>query len=125
MATTGIFNIQCAHENKIDVASFVHGLNDPLEFLSDIAVDAPLATMHLVRIVAELIKANILEFDFLLDSPEYFRTDQNAARFGAQVVKAMGGDAALNAGYLEVVGKLMTEEDKSSYQSVQGIMDSL
>jgi hypothetical protein len=117
--------IRCFRENKIESSSFVAGLNDPLEFLSDIAVDAPLATLHLVRIVSEWIKADILKLEFLLDSPEYFRTDQNAARFGAQVVKCLGGEAVGNREYMEVIGKLMTEEDKVRYSSVQEIMDSV
>lgn len=106
--------LRCANESKLNSESFVRGLNDPLEFLSDIAVDAPLATLHLVRVVGELVKARIIPFDFLLSSPEYFRSDQNAARFGVHVLKAMGGgDLMKDAGYVGVIEKLMTEEERS------------
>ncbi|KAL7503106.1 hypothetical protein ACHAXN_000944 [Cyclotella atomus] len=116
--------LRCAKEKKLESSSFVRGLNDPLEFLSDIAVDAPLATAILIRIIAELVKEGIVKFDFLLSSPEYFRTDQNAARFGVKVLKAIGGDATSNLEYVDVIGKLMTEEDKTAHPSVQEFVDA-
>lgn len=116
--------LRCAKENKLEASSFVRGLNDPLEFLSDIAVDAPLATAILIRIIAELVKESTVKFDFLLSSPEYFRTDQNPAQFGVKVLKAIGGNALSSSEYMEVIGKLMTEEDKTSHSSVQEFIDA-
>lgn len=117
--------LQCAKENKLEPSAFLRGLNDPLEFLSDIAVDAPLATSLLVRIVAELVKEKIIDFGFLLSSPEYFRTDQNAAKFGAQVAKAVGEETLSSSQANEVISKLMTEEEKSKYQSVHELVESI
>ena len=111
--------IRCAKEKKLESNSFVRGMNDPLEFLSDIVVDAPLATSILISIVAALVKDGIMPFDFLLSSPEYFRTDQNAARFGVGVMKAIGGEATELAEFLGVVAKLMTEEEKAEYSTVE------
>ena len=116
--------LQCAEDNKIESESFVSGLNDPLEFLSDIAIDAPLAIPHLVSIVAELVKAKIIPFSFLLNSPEYFRTDQNAATFGAKVMKSIGEDAIKSEDFIEVVAKLMTEEDKAKYSSTNELIEA-
>lgn len=116
--------LRCAKENKIEGSSFVSGLNDPLEFLSDIAVDAPLASPILVRIVGELVKGEIIPFDFLLNAPEYFRTDNNAATFGAQVLKSIGGDAVSTPKFIEVIEKLMTEGDKGAHRSAREIIDS-
>ena len=109
--------LQCAKENKIEGESFVLGLNDPLEFLNDVAIDAPLAIPHLVSIVAELVKANVIPFSFLLHSPDYFRTDQNAATFGAKVMKNIGDSAIKSDEFIEVIRQLMTEEDKTNHGS--------
>ncbi|KAL7435266.1 hypothetical protein ACHAXH_008272 [Discostella pseudostelligera] len=114
--------MQCAKENKIEPKSFVFGLMTPLEFLSDIAIDAPLAIQHLSSIVAELVKAGFVPFDFLLNSPEYFRSDQNAADFGAKVMKRIGSDATSFDGYIEVIEKLMTDEDKEKYSSAKDLI---
>ncbi|KAL7517265.1 hypothetical protein ACHAWX_002199 [Stephanocyclus meneghinianus] len=117
--------LRCAKENKIEGSSFVSGLNDPLEFLSDVAVDAPLASPILVRIVGELVKAEIIPFDFLLNAPEYFRTENNAATFGAQVLKSIGGDAVSTPKFIEVIEKLMTEGDNRVHQSAREIIDAV
>lgn len=114
--------LQCAKENKIAKESFVSGLNDPLEFLSDVAIDAPLAVPHLASIVAELVKAEAVPFDFLLNAPEYFRTDQNAADFGAQVMKKIGDSAITSAEFIEVIEKLMTDEDKANHSSASDLI---
>ena len=116
--------LECAKDNKIEGESFVLGLNDPLEFLNDVAIDAPLAIPHLAHIVAELVKAKIIPFSFLLNSPEYFRTDQNAATFGAKVMKNIGDDAVKSEDFIEVVSKLMTEEDKSKHSSVNELIEA-
>ncbi|KAL7472288.1 hypothetical protein ACHAXS_012654 [Conticribra weissflogii] len=114
--------VRLAKEKKISSNSFVSGLNDPLEFLNDVAIDAPLAIPHLAGIVAELVKSEIIEFNFLLDAPEYFRTDQNAAGFGAQVLKMIGGSAITSEDYLDVVEKLMTDEDKAQHSSASELI---
>ena len=98
------------------------GLNDPLEFLADVAIDAPLAIPHLASLVAELVKNEIVSFDFLLNSPEYFRTDQNAADFGAKVMKKIGGDATTSESYIEVIEKLMTDEDKKKHSNASDLI---
>ncbi|KAL7534132.1 hypothetical protein ACHAXR_005645, partial [Thalassiosira sp. AJA248-18] len=112
----GIY-LRCAKEKKIEGESFVLGLTDPLEFLGDVAIDAPLAIPHMASIVAELVKAGIVPFTFLLDAPEYFRTDQNAADFGGKVLKKIGGDATTSQDYIDVIEKLMTCEDKAKHSS--------
>merc|ERR1712194_539372 len=114
--------LRCAKEEKIEVESFRLGLNDPLEFLRDVAIDAPLAVPHLVDIVAELIKADVISFSFLLSSPEYFRTDQNSADFGAKVMKKIGEDALTSKDYIDVIDKLMTEEDKAKHSSASDLI---
>lgn len=114
--------LRCAEEKKIEGSSFVTGLNDPLEFLNDVAIDAPLAIPHMVNIVAELVKASVIPFDFLLNAPEYFRTDQNSAGFGAKVTKKIGGDASTKEEYIEVIEKLMTDEDKAKHSSAADLI---
>lgn len=114
--------LRCAKESKLENDSFVAGLNDPLEFLSDIVIDAPLAGSHLATIVAEFLKAGIVSFDFLLKAPEYFRTDGNAAQFGGKVLKKMGEGATEAEANVAVIEKLMTDDDKSSYQSASELL---
>ena len=116
--------LECAKDNKIEGESFVLGLNDPLDFLNDVAIDAPLAIPHLASIVAELVKSKIIPFSFLLNSPEYFRTDQNAATFGAKVMKNIGDEAVKSEDFIEVVSKLMTEDDKTKYSSVNELIEA-
>jgi len=109
--------LQCVQAKTIESESIILGLNDPLEFLSDIAIDAPLAIQHLVTIVAKLVKTDIIPFDFLLNSPDYFRTDGDAANFAAQVIKTIGNEATSSEVYTGVIEKLMTDGDREKYSS--------
>lgn len=114
--------IRCYNEKKIEKPSVALGLNDPLEFLSDIAIDAPLASSHLITIVAGLINVEAISFDFLLTSPKYFRTDCGAAIFGAKVLRTLGGDATTNSSNVEVIEKLMTDADKEIYPTAADVI---
>lgn len=114
---------RCAQENKLSTNMVQGGLAGLLEFISDIMIDAPLAGTHMVRIVATLVKENLLQLDFLLTTPEYFRTDGNAAQFAAKVMKEVG--ALEEVAYLEIVEKLMTEEDKKSHDSAKALVGSV
>lgn len=106
---------RCITEKKIPHESIVSGLNDPLEFLGDISIDAPLATSHLVTIVSAFIESGAVSFDFLLNTPEYFRSDGGAAQFGCKVLKQMGGDAMTSESNLDIITQLMTDSDKESF----------
>mmetsp|Transcript_41038 Transcript_41038/g.123897 ORF Transcript_41038/g.123897 Transcript_41038/m.123897 type:complete len:131 (-) Transcript_41038:166-558(-) len=117
--------LRCHKEKKLEDASVVAGLNDPLEFLSDIEIDAPLAGAHLATIVSEFIKAGALKLDFLLAAPEYFRTDGKPAKFAGKVLKKLGGDATDSESNLEVVEKLMTSDDKEAHSSAKDLVASL
>ena len=117
---------RCFKENKIELASIVSGLNDPLEFLSDIAIDAPLATPNLAAIIADFVKMeNGLPFNFFLTSPEWFRTDGSAASLAAKVLKAVGGEEMNSESNISVIGELMTEGDKEKFPSAQEILESV
>lgn len=116
--------VRCLKENKIEKESVAMGLNaDPLEFLGDIEIDAPLARSHLAAIVAEVVKEKAIALDFLLESPEYFRTDGRAADFGAKVLKAMGGE--IMDADVDVIEKLMTEDDKTTHGTARNLLASL
>lgn len=117
-----VLYLRCAKEKKIEGESFVLGLNDPLEFLNDVAIDAPLALPHLASIVAGLVKDDVIPFNFLLNAPDYFRTDQNAATFGAKVMKKIGDDAITSEDYIEVIEKLMTDEDKAKHSCAKDLI---
>lgn len=105
----------CIEKKKIESASIVSGLNDPFEFLADIAIDAPLATSHLVAIVSKFIESGAIGLDILLDAPEYFRTDGGAASFACQVVKKLGDKALSSQANFDTIEKLMTDSDKELF----------
>ena len=110
-------------QGKISDTAMVAGLNDPLDFLSDIEIDAPLAGNFLAMIVAELIKARVLDLDFLLSAPEYFRTDGKPALFGAKVLAALQEEAV--EAQVDVIEKLMTKGDKERFGSASELIQSL
>jgi hypothetical protein len=113
----------CIAESKIENRSIVTGLNDPLELLRDIEIDAPLARSHLALIISELMKWGAIELSMLKDAPEYFRTDGKPAAFAVKILKTRGTDPT-NA-ELDIVGSLMSEEDKGNHASAKSMYDSL
>jgi translation initiation factor 4G len=115
--------LRCLKENKIQRKSIAMGMNDPLEFLGDIEIDAPLARSHLVKIVAELIKEQHVGLDFLLESPEYFREEGKAGSFAAKVQMATGGE--ITDADLDVIEKLMTADDKATHATAHDLLASL
>jgi hypothetical protein len=108
--------VRCVSEGKIPAASIIVGFADPLEFLGDIEIDAPLAGKHLAQIVSECLKLNALTLDFLVkESPENFRTGGLAAKFACQVLKQRGTDPSEED--WQVVGSLMTPEETKEFES--------
>jgi hypothetical protein len=111
-------------EEKLPAESIVKGLTDPLEFLSDIEIDAPLASSHLAHIVAEFAKVNALQLDTLLQgAPAYFKADGKPAVFCSKVLKAKGGEPS--DADIELVGSLMTDDDKAKHASPKALYDSV
>ena len=110
----------CIESSKIEKESVIKGLNDPLEFLGDIEIDAPLAGNHLALIVASCMNKNACSLDLLNDGPEYFKTGGKAATFAAKVLRARGGEAS--EGELEIIESLMTEDDKAKFSSAVELM---
>lgn len=111
--------------DKITSETIQFGLCDPLEFLNDIAIDAPLAPVNLCRIISMLIKEELIGFDCLLKSPYEFKTYGNPANFASKVLKELGEDAMKNESNKDVVRELMTEDDKSQFASVDEIISSV
>jgi len=109
-------------EKEIETPSIIAGLNDPLEFLTDISIDAPLASNHLITIISKFVTIGAVPFEFLLDSPDYFRTDCGAAVFGCKLLKKMGGDALDSTAHLEVIEKLMTDKDRGEFPSAKELL---
>jgi len=117
--------VRCFKEKKIELASIVTGLNDPLEFLSDIAIDAPLATPNLVTIISKFVMMdNGLPFSIFENSPDWFRTDGGAATVACKVLKEVGKDIHSEAN-LKIVSELMTESDKEKYPSANDLLASV
>lgn len=114
--------LRCYNEKKLEADSIAVGLKDPLEFLMDIEIDAPLARSHLVTAMAEFIKAGAISFDYLLGAPEYFRTDCDSARFGCKVLNKIGNDAATDSSNVEVIEKLMTDDDRAQHPTAKDLL---
>lgn len=108
---------KCFEENKADKACLPAALNDPLEFLRDIQVDAPKAPQLLATIMADWLKSETLpSLRFLESAPEYFRTDGKPAEFCAQVlIKHNAGNFSDDD--VRLVENLMTEQDKKEQLS--------
>jgi len=113
----------CVKDSKIENKSIINGLNDPLEFLSDIEIDAPLSRKHLALILSEFMKWNAIDFELLKDAPEYFRTEGKAAAFAISILKNRGGEPSESE--METVSYLMTDEDKNAHASTKAMFDSL
>ena len=109
-------------EGKIEHEAIPIGLADPLEFLSDIEIDAPLARNHLAAIVGKCIEMQVLTLSFFKEAPEYFRTDGKPAAFAVKVLKQVGGSAT-DEDY-QVIESLMTEDDKKSFASGKAMFEA-
>ena len=114
--------LRCVNENKVSSEMIKGGLSGLLEFLSDIAIDAPMATTYMAKIVGSLVKNEVLQLEFLLSAPEYFKTDGNSAQFAVKVMKE--ADALENESYVKIVEKLMTDNDHQTFASVQDFVKS-
>lgn len=112
----------CIRDSKIETDSIIQGLNDPIEFLRDIQIDAPLAASHLSLIVAKFISLNAISFDFLLETPEFFRTDGKPAAFAIEILKKRGDPSDSE---LRVVESLMIEDDKKAHASAKAMFDAM
>jgi len=110
-------------EGKIPAVSFSDGLIDPLEFLNDVEIDAPLAGNHVAHIVSEAIKVNALELDPLLKAaPQDFKELGKPAVFCAKVLKALGKNSDAD---IEMIASLMTDLEKTKYETAKGIYDAV
>lgn len=111
-------------EGKLPAKSILMGLMDPMEYLSDIEIDAPLAGSHLSHIVSELIKVDALKLDYLMaEAPAYFKTDGKPAIFCARVLKGQGRE--VSDADLELIASVMTADDKDKYPSAKALFDSV
>jgi len=103
---------------------FVAGLCDPLEFLSDIEIDAPRAAEYLALILFKLFEAKLVELESLLTgAPEYFLSDGKPAHLAGRVLLLNGTE--ITDGQLDLVEKLMTDRDKEDFTSPKAIIESL
>mmetsp|Transcript_19316 Transcript_19316/g.28344 ORF Transcript_19316/g.28344 Transcript_19316/m.28344 type:complete len:984 (+) Transcript_19316:164-3115(+) len=104
------------HKGCISPEMTVKGLMYPLDLLSDVVIDAPLARGHTITIVGEMMNWGMMGeqgITFLLDAPDYFKSDGNAAKFAIEVLNKTNNDWIGVKENVDVVEKLMTEEEKS------------
>jgi hypothetical protein len=104
-------------EEKINKSSIPLGLSNPLEFLRDVEIDAPLASSLLAIVIAEWINMGLLSLDFLLKCPEYFRSDGRPADFAVQIISKRG--SGVTDADIEIVSSLMNDEDKKAHPVVK------
>jgi len=118
---------KCIELNKLPKEAYIKGLQDPLEFLRDIEIDAPPAPALLGMIIADWLRKGVLSMEnFAKDSgncPEYFLSDGKPASFFSQVALKRYGDVdSIPDGDLSVISSLMTEEDKSANPDVKSFV---
>lgn len=106
---------RCLKEGSMKKESIEGGLQDPLEFLRDIEIDAPHAATLLSTIVAKWIAHDYVTLEMLLSAPEYFLTDGRPAEFAKQVLAKRGGTPSESE--VAVVDTLMWDSDKKTYGS--------
>jgi len=114
----------CVKDSKIEKEAIVQGLNDPIDLLRDIQIDAPLASSHLALIIAELINWNAISFDLLLATTEFFRAECKPAAFAIEILKKKSGSEPSDD-ELIVVERLMTDGDKKSHKCAKAMFDTL
>jgi len=113
----------CLQDSTIGKGAVVQGLKDPLEFLTNIEIDAPLAGNHLSLIIAQLIEWGVLSFDVLSSAPEYFRTNGKAASFAIKILKKINS-GGLSDDEVVILESLMTEKDKKAHASAKIMFNS-
>lgn len=106
---------RCIQEDDIPRESVVKSLNEPLEFLRDVEIDAPRAGDLLSMIIAEWIDSSFLTLDVLSTAPEFFLTDGRPASFAAQILAQF--NQPISDSDVAVVEKLLTDEEKASAPS--------
>jgi len=110
-------------EGKIPADSFSKGLSDPLAYLTDVEIDAPLAGSHLAHIVSEAMKLNALELDPLLkNAPTDFKEFGKPAVFCAKVLKALGKNSDAD---MEMIGGLMNDFEKTKYETAKKLYEAI
>merc|ERR1712226_457700 len=108
-----------AADELLTPENFTDGLADPLEFLSDIQIDAPKAGEYLAVMLA---KFPVDLESLLINGPEYFRSDGKPAHLAAQTLLEQQRPDEDIVGLVE---KLMTSRDKEDFSSAQALVDSL
>lgn len=122
---------QCLSDGKLLTKSLALGLRDPLEYLRDVEIDAPLASKFLAQIIADWMTppkkgGDGLSFLLFLQAPEYFKTDGRPADFLKQVlgyyIQTEG--CTIAAEHIDVVSKLMSEEERTQHGDVRKWLES-
>lgn len=114
---------RCFSEKKLPASMVTKGISDLLEFLGDIMIDAPLAGSHMTKVIVAFMKIGIFKLDFMLSTPEYFKTDGDAARFAIKVMMEYGDVESEEN--IAVVSGLMTEEEKKTFSTAQDLIQSV
>jgi MIF4G domain/MA3 domain len=115
---------KCLDDQKLVKECLSIALEEPLDCIWDIEIDAPLAVSLLAAIIADWLKKKLDEgetalssLDFLLKSSNNFRTGGRPALFAVQILKQK--EQNLSDDELKLVEEIMTEEEKTRYGSVQ------
>ena len=131
---------ECLTQGKVPMESVAFGLRDPLEFLRDVEIDAPLASKFMARMIAEWMTTTPigkpLSFSLFLQAPEYFKTDGRPAEFLKQILTCYKNNNAKDADsndnnndiitdeHVNVVSQLMTDEERTTHADIRGWLES-
>jgi len=110
--------------NLLNPPDFIAGLAVPLEFLSDIEIDAPKAGEYLAIILSKLCEAKLVELEPLLKgAPDYFLSDGKPAHLAIRVF--LMTEEKITDSQFSLVEKFMTDRDKEDFASPKAILESL
>jgi MIF4G domain len=122
---------KCLDDQKLDKASLIPALSDPLEFLRDIEIDAPLAGTLLATIVADWLKKKVDDGATAIDSlerllahaPATFLQEGRPAHFVAMVLQHRGGE--VSEADLAVLENLLSATERNEYPCAMDYLQSL
>ena len=123
---------ECLTKGKVGMDAVALGLKDPLEFLRDIEIDAPLASKYLAGMIAEWMATSVkagdgqpLSFLLFLQAPDYFKSDGRPADFLKQVLASYtAAGNSITDEHVDVVSQLMTEEERSANPDIRAWLAS-
>ena len=119
---------KCLDDQKLNKASFIPALIEPLEFLRDIEIDAPQAPKLLAIVIANWLTKKVDDgetpidsLEFLLNSSENFLRDGYPAKFAILIIRE--GDGDISEADIKLIQSLMTQDEICNYKNAREFLN--